>query len=269
MTQEASMSLRARSIVALLAAGAAAPALAQVSLPIGGYTQNFDSMTATGTARPAGWTTWSLAGDNSTFTTNIPESAVSGGSQQTGALGVFTQNVAAPTNGSNNNAGVNFGFSTNPSDRGLGLAPTTVAAGVSQLQLRNDTGAALSRLTVTFDLETVTTFSTSAPNELPGYFFFYSLGGATGAFTAVPALRANPGLTPAVASFITVTGDIELATPLAAGSVITLRWVDDNADQTSPDRPQYALDNVSVIPTPGPAALLGMGALIAGRRRRA
>jgi len=65
---------------------------------------------------------------------------------------------------------------------------------------------------------------------------------------------------------------VTLAAPVAVNHAVLLRWVDDNAQQTSPDQ-IIGLNNVSVSAVPEPAAgllmLAGLGLLpFASRRRR-
>lgn len=256
------------SAIALLAL--AGSAFAQASFNNAGYTQNFDGITATGTATPTGWSIWTLAGSNATFTntTGIPVASVAGGTQTspTGALGILNQNITTPIAGANNNNGVNAGFTSNLSDRKLGTSSTTPAsAGVIQLVVSNDTLAIIPSLTISYDTFILT--RRTAVDELQGYRFFYSLSGSAGPFTAVTALDADTTSTSlAVGSSLSVSSTISIPGGWAPGAQITLRWVDDNAAQNSPDS-QVAIDNVSVVPTPGSTALLALAGLATRRRR--
>ncbi|MCU0688507.1 MAG: hypothetical protein MUE97_02020, partial [Phycisphaerales bacterium] len=60
---------------------------------------------------------------------------------------------------------------------------------------------------------------------------------------------------------------LPLASTWAPGSTLTIRWFDDNENLSSPD-PLAGIDNISIIPTPGAAALLSLGGLALARRRR-
>lgn len=238
-----------------------------VSLGSSGVTENFNGMGPTGTTPPVDWTIWSFAGSNSTWGGAIPASAMSGGTQltPTASLGVFNQNPAMPSLGSNNNNGLNVGFTTDLTDRALGTAPTTIAGTAIQVLVTNDTGLALSAITVSYDIKIVTAWQN---NELPGYRLFYATGPAAGAWTAAPALDAVVTSANAVGSSFTVTATITFAGgPVAAGANFLLRWVDDNAQQTSPDQ-IYAIDNVSIIPSPAVWGFALPVSLMWLRRRR-
>jgi len=255
-------------IAALAALACVAPsALANITTP--GYSQNFNGMGATGTSAPALFSIWTLPGDNSTFTdaTGIPASAVGGGTQTSpsGALGVFTQNLTTPTNASTNNNGFNFGFSTNTSDRALGTSPTQVGAAVIQAALTNARTTAITSLDISFDVEVVTLRTTA--NELRGLRFFYSTVGSAGPFTAVPALDVVPSASAVRGSVLAASATVNFPSAIAPGAGLWFRWVDDNADQTSPDQ-LVALDNLVIVPSPAAIALAGMGGLLCARRKR-
>lgn len=231
--------------------------------------ENFDSMGTSTTGRPAGWTHWSLAGSNSTFTDSVPitGSAIAGATQSTGSMTVFTQNVITPSNGSNDNDGTNVGFSSSPNDRAIGTAGTSVAATMVQYSLTNTTGAVLTNLIMSYSTEVVTV--RTAANELPGYFVFYSTTGTAGPWTAASELNTVVSNTDPIGMVYLTTGSIDLsATPVAAGGSLLLRWVDDNADQSSPDA-LYGIDNVAIVPEPAALGLLAVPAMLLGRRRRA
>lgn len=230
--------------------------------------ENFDSMGTSTTARPAGWTHWSLAGSNTTFGAAAPitGTAIAAATQSTGSMAVFTQNVGTPTNGSNDNDGTNVGYSTNPTDRAIGTAGTSVGATMVQYSLTNTTDAALANLVVSYQTEVVTVRTTA--NELPGYYFFYSTTGAAGPWTAVSGLNTVVSNTDPIGTVYSTSGLIDLsASPVAAGGAVLLRWVDDNADQTSPDA-LYGIDNVTIVPEPVALGVLAVPAMLLGRRRR-
>ncbi len=228
-------------------AWAAGSVFGQASLTSGGYSENFDSMGAgtAGTVVPAGWGVLTLPGSNSTFTASIPAASVAGGTAG-GAVGVST--AASP---GNNNNGYNYAFASAINNRMLATAPTTIAACVVQLTLRNDTGAAVSGLNVAYDCRVITALQN---NELPGYRVFVSVNGAAGPFTSVGTLDAVPTTGDAVGATITRSASIVLPAPVAPGANVTLRFVDDNAIQSSPDQ-VVAVDNVTIS-----AAVLTSGA---------
>lgn len=207
------------------------------------FTENFNSMGAAGTAPPSGWSVWqgasSPATSNTTWTSSI--SASGAGSVATMiAAGTPLTASAAPT--ANNNNGYNA-QGASASDRVLATAPTTGAGSALQLSLTNTSGAALNSLTIGYDTRRYTSVSTA--NELPGYWLLYSLDNGT-TWTNVSAL--NPSIS-SVPNSVGVTNTPATAVTLSAvwanNAVLLLRWVDDNAQQTSPDQ-IIGLDNVTL-----------------------
>ena len=148
-----------------------APLWGQASLTNSGFTENFDSMGSTGTSPPSGWNVYSLAGSNTTFQASIPASSISGGT-------LVSPLTAMLNPSANNNNGYNAATSAAPNDRSLATAPTGNAASVLELQLRNNTGSALTALAASYDIRRFTVGASGA-DELPGYWLFYSLDGGT------------------------------------------------------------------------------------------
>jgi hypothetical protein len=248
----------------------AGAALGQASYGPTGYSQNFNSMGTGGTAAPTGWSHFVTSfGSNSTWTTSIPAAgANSVASAPVATPATVLTAVTIPT--SNNNNGYNAAASAaDVTDRVLADAPTTVAGAMLQLALNNDSGQSLlagSVLTIGFD--TIRYSSVSSPNQLPGYWLFGSLDGST--WTNIEtAASPNPTIVtvPNTVGVTARTVDFALASDWAAGSTMYLRWVDDNAQQTSPDQ-IIGLDNVSIIPAPASMMLLGIGMAASARRRR-
>ena len=188
-----------------------------------------------------------------------------------GAAGVgAAQAVAtAPTGNNDNsyNAAVSVATIT---DRILATAPTTIAGVALQLMLTNETGFGFDAINVSYDIVRFTAASTA--NELPGYQLFFSLGSSTW----VSAASFNPTLTtvPNSVGVSPFAGLLSLGSTVAPGATLLLRWVDDNADQTSPDQ-IVGLNNVNIsaVPEPGAVAMLLAGLAVLGwlnqRQRRA
>ena len=262
-SQRLSSSLAALLLLAL----AAAPAQA-VNLTAGGYVQNFDSLGAAGTTPPAGWSvlTGNAGTANSTWTTTIPGNGSNSVASMVAASGALSA-VTTPS-GTNNN-GFNAALSAAATaDRVLATSPTTVTGAALQLALTNTTGQSFSQLLVGFDTVRYTAASTA--NELPGYWLFYSLDGSS--WTNVQALNPTLVTVPNSVGVSSVSSElVTLSAPVAEGESLWLRWVDDNARQTSPDQ-ILGLNNVSIAAVPEPttvgllAAGLALGALV--RRRK-
>jgi hypothetical protein len=140
----------------------------------------------------------------------------------------------------------------------IATSPTSISGSAIQLQLTNDSGGAINRLRIGYDIQRFT--SPSAPNELPGFWLFYSLdGGATWTNAAAlnPTLGGPAGVV--VPNTIGVTNVLPALVTLGAtwnpGATLLFRWVDDNAVATSPDQ-ILGLDNVSIQTPIGPAVVL-------------
>ncbi|OYV06051.1 MAG: hypothetical protein CFE26_08370, partial [Verrucomicrobiales bacterium VVV1] len=210
---------------------------AQVSFTGADYTQNFDSMGSSGTTAPAAWSFYGqLGGGNSTWSdvTGIPASAVGGGT-------VGASLTASTTfTSSSDSSGWNYALPASPTDRALGTAPTTGQGVVLQLALTNNTGSAISTIRIGYDICRFT----AATNQLPGYWLFYSTDNGT-TWTNASALNPTSTTVPNTVGVTTIPLTlITLSSPWTNGSQLRLRWVDDNASETSPDQ-IYGLDNVT------------------------
>ena len=239
-------SLRAASLVLLLGQSAV---FGQASFT-GSYSQNFDSLgTGSDLGSLAGWSHHgALGGDNATWMPSIPASGtISAATAGTVNNSLSVNSSAASATGRSSSRGYNFALSGSTSDRCIGTSPTTTAGNLFQLRLTNNTGAAVNGVRISYDMRRFT--SVSSANELPGYWLFYSTNNGT-TWTNVAAL--NPALSGATVNVPNTVGvtNVPLTTitfpaAVANGSEIHFRWVDDNADQTSPDQ-IIGLDNVVV-----------------------
>lgn len=239
------MKRRLASLAALLLALLAPGARAQVSFA-GSYAENFDGLSAVDATvpAPAGWSFWgALGGGNTTWTnaTGIPANAVGGGTLNN------TLTSATIFTTSSNTAGFNYALPATPADRALGSAPTSGQGVVWQLALTNNTGAAWNTIRVRYDIRR---FTAPAANQLPGYWLFTSLdGGASwqNASALNPTLTGPAGvIVPTTTGVTTVPATaVALGGNWAPGGTLLLRWVDDNAAESSPDQ-VLGLDNVVV-----------------------
>ncbi len=231
------IALLAAVLLALLTRGA----VAQVSFT-GSYSQGFDFMGTSGTAPPAGWSFFgTLGGGNGTWTTatGIPANSVGGGTLNN----TITASTTFTT--SSDSAGYNYALPAATGDRAIGTSPTGGRGVVWQLALTNSTGAAISAIRVRYDIRR---FTAPAANQLPGYWLFSSVnGGAT--WTNVTALNpttAGPaGVIVPTATGVTVVPATSVSLAWGAGTSLLLRWVDDNAAESSPDQ-IVGLDNVVI-----------------------
>lgn len=262
---------------------AALTALAGTSSAVdysGSFSENFNSLGTTGTALPAGFSLYNgeSGTDNATWTaaTGIVANGTSG---SVASMVLNTSGLTATTTPSaNNNNGYNAAASsTNTADRVVATAPTTISGAALNLVLTNTTGAAINSLTLGYTIQRFTSVSTA--NELPGYQLFVSLNGTT--WTNIAAF--NPTINGAngtiavpntVGSTVVTPTSFNLPSAWAAGSDLSLRWVDDNAQQTSPDQ-IIGLNDITVVPEPATwmmAALtccLLVGAVLRPRAARA
>lgn len=238
------------------------PPAPTASFTAAGYSQNFDGMGRTGTTRPLGFRHLTIDGSNSTWTTTIPSSGVGGGTP----AGTLTA-ATPPT--SNNNNGYNAGFSSTPDDRALATAPTGNAGMVIELALLNESGFDQPGLTVSFDVDRFT--APTNANELPGFWLFYSLNDGL-SWNEIAMLRPTISTVPntvGTSSFgpvdVTFLGDWD------KNETLLLRWVDDNATQSSPDQ-IIGLDNLilipAVVPEPGSLVAVCASLALALKRRR-
>ncbi len=260
------------------------------------YTQNFDSMGASGTAAPAGWQESSLSGSHDLFsfagsspsitTTYLPYSnptAINNGSGASTLTAHPTLIVQTDPTNQRSSSGYNFGLSTSPTDRCLGTSPTGIAASELTLSLTNNDGGPLTSVAISYDIRRFSTtvdannYTTSpyfGVEELPGYILFYSLDGGAN-WSNVAALNptlAGPGgvIAPNSIGITSVpTTNFTLSGPWNVGATLMFRWFDDNAQSPSPDQ-LIGLDNVSITATPAPGGLgtLALAGLGAFRRRR-
>ncbi|PHM09416.1 DUF4347 domain-containing protein [Nostoc sp. 'Peltigera malacea cyanobiont' DB3992] len=196
----------------------------------GTYSQNFSSLAISGT--PA----W------------VNDSTISGW--------YSTRTTYSPGTGSNNTGGLySFGSSNNP-DRALGsLASGTTGTIYYGLRLQNNTGSAITKLQVSYTGEQWRNGGNTSQQQLK---FSYQTGSTitsltTGTWTPVTSLDFTGPIATAtvgalngnlIANRVVITPVIfNLATPIANGEEIILRWED--IDDGSNDH-GLAIDDVSI-----------------------
>ncbi len=183
-------------------------------------------------------TTWTNA-------TGIPAS----GTNSVASITVGTASTAltaTTTPSANNSNGYNVAASASAtSDRVIATAPTGVTGSGIQLAMTNGTGATITSLRIAFDTirynVALNSSSVATNNELPGYWLFVSTDGTTWTnVTANPTITTVPNTAGTTSSTLTVAG-----LSIANGGAFYLRWLDDNAQETSPDQIS-GLNNVVV-----------------------
>ncbi len=211
------------------------------------FSENFDSMGTAGTSPPSNWSFFGYTiGSNTTWASSVPASDVAGGTANATLIQTTTFDVA---NTKSATQGYNFALSASPADRALGTSPTSTEGVALQWSVTNTSGSGITSIRLGYDIRRFTAPATA--NELPGYWVFYSLDNGT-TWSAVSALNptlAGPTgvIVPNTVGVTTVTPtDITLNGSWAAGSTLLLRWVDDNALETSADQ-IIGLDNVTLV----------------------
>lgn len=286
--------------VAVLFTGRAA--FAQASLT-GTYTQNFDGLgTGTSLSPLPGWSVYTFgtshdlfsppAADGYTNGTGVAPAPTASGQTITNEATLVAGTPGTQRGVTGYNWAANGLTGAGSTDRSLGSSPSGNAATVLELTLTNNTGAAISALSLTYDIDrfTTTTNNNSAYNgtpdqgveEFPGYWLYYSLNGGSSWTTVgaldIKSLDANmnaPGSTVSLTNTTGVTtltdGNLVLSSALAAGANIEFAWVDDNAQSPSPDQ-LIGLNNLSIAAVPEPGAgvlgLVAVGAAVTLLRLR-
>lgn len=237
-----------RVILGCLSAFTLSQARAQVPFT-GSYTENFNGMGTSGTAAPTGWGFYgNLGGDNNTWVSSIPAADA--------GLGTLNATLIASTSTTvtSNTQGYNRAASGSTSDRCLGTSPTSGRGVVWQLSLSNSTSAPVNELGIRYDTRRFN--APASANDLPGFWLFYSLDNGV---TWINVSSLNPTITTVpntTGTSVMVERNLTLASAWAPGSTLLLRWIDDNATQTSPDQ-IVGIDNVAITAAP-PAADAGV-----------
>ncbi|MBI2517080.1 MAG: ExeM/NucH family extracellular endonuclease [Opitutae bacterium] len=211
-----------------------AMALAQISYTGGNYTQNFNTLPASGT--------FTLSGPGPIALDAAPISAAGLGGWSlakntgSGANALFFVGTGSSTTG----GAYSFGAAS-ASDRALGSLGSGSMASRFGMVLTNDTGAIISQFTLTYTGEQWRHGGAATPNKLT---FSYSVGGASissGTFTAAPTLDFTGLLTTptggaldgnALANSSLISATIT-GLAWAPGQTLVLRWTD--VDDTGSD----------------------------------
>ncbi len=243
----------ALTIAAVTALSSAAHA--QISYTGGTYSENFDSMGATGTTTPPGW--------------------FAGSGTATGAA-VVTNTVAPGTGSASSGGNYNFGVAgVNPvTDRALGSLASVSTQRDTELHITNNAGFDITQFTLSYDGEQWRVGGTmSVANTLT---LQYSMTGLSGSWVNMgSAFDFTSPIASATASALDgnaaanrvsgIGGTYTPSTPILNGSTFFLRWAD--PDDAAADH-GIAIDNFtfSAVPEPSVYMLLGVGLLFCGQR---
>ncbi len=251
-------------VVALLAT--AGTAMASISFTGSAVTENFDAMTTGAGIIPANGTI--VAAPGTTFDI-----------AKTGGTNVATAQSVTANDGSSGTGSIFRYATTGSTEYALGAVASGTNIFSFGVQVVNNASAALDSFTIAFDGEQYRS-STSVQNRLVfGYGFSGGTVTSANYLATATTLTANTAgdivggapvttngiITPTSTGYsVTVTG---INVPV--GGSIFLRWADANDGGNDAG---LAIDNFSFnatqVPTPGAAALLGMGGLLMARRRR-
>jgi hypothetical protein len=220
-----------------------APASLAASLGAEGYRENFDIMGLLGVSPPEGWSLWVAEAGSSrsswaeSISANGPGHCVANMRRSTDKL-LASNAPYAPSH-----VGYNAAFAVNQTrDRVLATSPTVFAGMAWQLELSNASGQAIEAIQLSYDTRRFT--AAAHDNELPGYQLFLSLDGRS--WSPVPALTPDLFSVPNTVGVTPVQkARVELGGRWAPNAVLLLRWMDDNAEQSSPDQ-IIGLNNVEV-----------------------
>jgi hypothetical protein len=280
--------MKSTAIVAVTVAAAAGLASAQtfLSYTTSGsvYTNTFDSPILASTGNP----TWT---NNSPFQTITGWSAYRSGSAGVSGLRDDTStNVSAySANDGASNTGSLYSYgSSGTSERALGTLASAAGDFLMMFAVRNDTGLTLDSFTFNYDFEqwrnggntsahslvvdykvkTNASFSSGLNFENQASFTTgYTAPGAAWNGTSVVNTATAGAVDGNAAGLVANRGGTITGITWNPGTLLIIRFWDDN---NSGNDHGLAIDNVrfSAVPTPGAAALLGLGALAVGRRRR-
>lgn len=251
--------------------GLASAASGQISYVGGTYSQNFDTLITTGVNQ-----TWT---NNSTLTGWHLFRRTAAADATPTAITLY--NAADGTN--NTGSFISFGTGT-ATDRALGGtasggayfgSPASGAvAGWIAVAFQNDTGETLTNFTVAFNGEQWRNGgNTTAQTMVLEYGFgatFNTVGSWTAPggnfdWTSVVNTATAAGVDGNAAGLVPGRGGTISNLTWTPGQVLWIRWIENN---DAGNDHGLAIDNFSFVPTPGAAALLGIGGLMIGRRRR-
>ncbi len=218
-----------------------------------GYSQNFDSMGAAGTAPPTDWAVF--VGPSGTTNSTLEFEHRPGRRGRDVACGQCADGCFHAVRNEHQRLQCRVVHLCNRRSCARDFAHDGQRRGIAA-DADQHTGVALGGLGLGYDTVRYTvatnTSGVATANELPGYQLFYSLNGSS--WTNVPGLNPTLAAVPNTIGTTSTTASFAFFSAVAQGANFYLRWVDDNAQQTSPDQ-IIGLNNVSITAVPLPAAL--------------
>ncbi|MDX2131400.1 MAG: hypothetical protein SFY69_05045 [Planctomycetota bacterium] len=260
-----------RIAASFVAVGALASiAAGQISYTGGVYSQNFDGLPSSGTLTQTGRGPHAL---NPIFGDASLDGWFGGNPGGSNGNTEFRAQDGSLA-GSAGRGVVSFG-TTGSGERALGALPTSNQISHFGALFTNNTGATLTDITISYTGEQWRRGDVADPQFLG---FFYGLGSSIAdAMTAESALSFSSANTQAAPLEVALNGNDPMNKTLVTatisgvnwtpGSTLAIRWL--ISEQSGQDD-GLAVDDFSLraVPAPGAGALLGLGAIVALRRRR-
>jgi len=247
-----------KNTMTLMAAGACAAVVAQVAnaAPVSLYSQNFDSMTTSATASLP--TNWVFAGASPTYTGAVTTATTAyAGTSGTGVV-------------STNSSGGNYewvnGVLASGTDKAIGFLTSSGTTGPRSILFKwtNSTGYNRTTTDVTWDYEKYRSGSRQFD-----WTFFSSTDGSTWNSVALgnQSYSADANNTTVSNPPTTISKSVTVTESVNDGSSLYLRWTYTGLSGSS-NAQGLGIDNFTIVPAPGCAALVGLAGMVASRRRR-
>ena len=241
----------------LMAAGVCAAVVAQVAnAAVSLYSQNFDLMNTSATAALP--TNWVFAGASPTYTGVVTTAT-------TAYAGTSGTGVVSSSSSGGNYEWVN-GVLASGTDKAIGFLTSSSNTGPRSILFKwtNSTGYNRNTTTVSWDYEKYR----SGTRQFD-WTFFSSTDGSTWNSVALGDQSYAPDANNTTVSNppTTISKSVTVTESVNNGSSLYLRWTYTGLAGSS-NAQGIGVDNFTIVPAPGCAALVGLAGLVASRRRR-